>query len=339
MVSMVRAGIIGLGKMGISHLSILNAHPDVTVVGACDSSSFVTGFIGKVSNLEFYTDYRQMLKEGRPDCVMVVTPTSSHASILRDCLEQGSHVFVEKPFCLSLAEGESLVALAEQMKVVNQVGYHYKFVGTFAKAKELLHMNALGDLYAIHGEAYGPVALRAKGSTWRSQKNEGGGCLHDYTSHVVDLMNYYVGLPSKTGGTILKRIFSSDVEDAVYSTLFYESGIAGQLSVNWSEPSYRKMSTMITLQGTKGKIIVDRQEIRIYLNEKNADIGLDSGWTVQNITELTPPVWFYLRGEEYSSQVDYFVNCVSGRAKQSLNTFRSALDTDRVIDMLVKDAD
>ncbi len=335
---MVRAGIIGLGKMGISHLAILNAHPGVKVVGACDTSTFVTGCMEKVSDLAFYSDYKKMLKECEPDCVMVVTPTSSHAKILEDCLEQGTHVFVEKPFCLSRTEGESLVALAEKKNVVNQVGYHNKFIGTFSKVKELLDKKALGDLYAIHGEAYGPVVLRAKGSTWRSQKNEGGGCLHDYTSHVVDLMNYYVGMPAKVGGTILKKVFSNDVEDAVYSSLFYKSGIAGQLSVNWSESSYRKMSTTITLQGTKGKIVADRQELRIFLNEKNAGLGLEAGWTIYNITELTPPVWFYLRGEEYSFQIDYFVNCVSGGKKPGINSFRSALDTDQVIDMLTQDA-
>jgi predicted dehydrogenase len=335
---MVRAGIIGLGKMGISHLSILNVHPDVKTVGVCDTSAFVTGCMEKVSDLVFYSDYRKMLRECRLDCVMVATPTSSHATILNDCLEQGIHVFVEKPFCLSLAEGESLASLAEEKKVVNQVGYHNKFIGTFTKVKELLDKKALGDLYAIHGESYGPVVLRAKGSTWRSQKKEGGGCLHDYTSHVVDLMNYYVGVPERVGGTILKKVFSNDVEDAVYSSLFYKSGIAGQLSVNWSESSYRKMSTMITLQGTKGKIVADRQELKIFLNEKNPDFGLDAGWTLYNITELTPPVWFYLRGEEYSLQIDYFVDCVSGKNERGLNSFRSALDTDRVIDMLTQDA-
>ena len=269
---------------------------------------------------------------------MIATPTSSHAKIVSDCLRQGLHVFVEKPFCLQIPEGEAMASLAEEKGLVNQVGYHNKFVGTFSKVKKLLERNALGEIYAVKGEAYGPVVLQPKGSTWRSQKNEGGGCLHDYASHVLDLMNYYVGAPERVEGAVLKKVFSRDVEDAVYATLRYGSGIAGQFSVNWSEPSYRKMSTMITLQGTKGKIQADRQECRIYLSEEDKELGLRSGWTILYTTELTEPVWFYLRGEEYSAQIDYFIKCISGKAKPGLNTFRSALETDRVVEMLTQSA-
>jgi len=293
---LIKAAIIGLGKMGISHLAMLNAHPNVDVVGVCDTSGFVTGVMGKVTDLSYYSDYKKMLKEVELDCVMIATPNFTHTRIVLDCLNRGLHVFVEKPFCLNVNEGKETVELAEKKKVVNQVGYHNKFIGAFSKVKELIDENVIGDIYAIHGEAYGPVVLKTKGGTWRSKKAEGGGCLHDYASHVVDLMNYYVGVPEKVRGTSLPKIFSRDVEDAVYSTLFYSSGITGQLSINWSEPTYRKMSTLITIQGNKGKIVVDRQECKIYLSEANKNLGLDEGWNILYTTELTKPVWFYLRG-------------------------------------------
>ena len=336
---MIKAAIIGLGKMGISHLSILNAHPDVEVTGVCDSSSFVTGCLEKVTDLKFFSDYNKMFKECEIDCVMIATPNSSHTKIISDCLAQGLHVFVEKPFCLNIEEGAKMVSLAKKNEVINQVGYHNKFIGAFSKVKELLEANILGEVYSIHGEAYGPVVLKPKGSTWRSKKNEGGGCLHDYASHVIDLMNFYVGVPEKVGGTILKKIFSKDVEDAVYSSLFYKSGMAGQLTINWSEPAYRKMSTMITIKGNRGKIIVDRQELKIYLNEENKALGLKSGWNILYTTELTPPVSFYLRGEEYSAQIEYFVDSILGKTKPGLNSFESAMNTDRVVDMLNHDSE
>jgi predicted dehydrogenase len=336
---MIKASLIGLGKMGISHLAILNSHPDAEVVGVCDTSGFITGCLGKVTDLRFFDDYKRMIKEVSPDCVMIATPTSSHKKLVMDCLDAGMHVFVEKPFALSLGDAEEMVRRVEGAGRVNQVGYHNKFVGAFRKVKSLLDGGVIGDIYAIKGEAYGPVVLRPKGSTWRTQKNEGGGCLHDYASHVIDLMNYYVGAPERVGGTIFKKIFSRDVEDAVYSTLFYKSGIAGQLAVNWSEPTYRKMSTMITLQGTKGKIEADRQECKVHLDSDRPDLGLRSGWNILYTTELTEPTWFYLRGEEYSAQIDYFVKCASGAASPGLNSFRSALETDRVIDMLASDAE
>ena len=59
------------------------------------------------------------------------------------------------------------------------------------------------------------------------------------------------------GGTVLGQVFSADTEDEVYSTLFYPRGVTAQLSVNWSDESYRKMTTKVTLWGTKGRIVVE----------------------------------------------------------------------------------
>lgn len=335
----VKAAVIGLGKMGMSHYSIINTHPDVEVVGACDSSGFMTGGMSKISGAAFFNDYQKMLDACQVDCIMIATPTSSHKKIVSDCLDRGIHVFVEKPFCLKVKDGQEMVKAAKDKKVVNQVGFHNKFIGTFSKVREFLDSGLIGEVYHILGEAYGPVVLKQKGMTWRTKKSEGGGCLHDYASHVLDLMNYYTGTPTAVGGTILQKIYSREVEDAVYATLYYKKGLTGRLSVNWSEETYRKMSTMITLSGKKGKIIVDRQECKIYLKEESPTFNLKKGWNVLYTTDLTKPVWFYLRGEEYSAQIDYFIRSIqAGRTTGALNSFDSALQTDNVIDMLIQDA-
>ena len=221
----------------------------------------------------------------------------------RAALDAGLHVFCEKPFCLDADEGLKLAELAEAKARVNQVGYHYRFVGTFHELKHLLDAGALGTLHHIRAEAFGPVVLRAKGRTWRTSKSEGGGCLHDYASHAVDLMNYLVGRPQAVGGTVMNRLFSSDVEDDVYANLFYASGLSGQVSANWSDESQRKMSTKISVWGTNGKIVADRQEMAglICGITPEAPEGFQQGVVNSRFTtDLTEPVWFYLRGEEYS---------------------------------------
>ena len=334
---MIKAGIIGLGKMGISHYSILNTHPDVEVVGVCDSSGFIVRCLSKLSDAQYFNDYQKMLDSCCLDFVMIATPTSSHKKIVCDCLERGLHVFVEKPFCLDIEHGQEMVDLALKKKVVNQVGFHNKFVGAFCKAKDIVAKKMIGEIYHITGEAYGQVVLKPKGTTWRAKKSEGGGCLHDYASHVIDLLIHYVGTPETVSGTILKKIYSRDVEDAVYSTLSFPQGVSGQLAVNWSDETYRKMSIQVTIYGRKGKIVVERQECKIYLRE-DGENGLKKGWNILYTTELTKPVWFYLRGEEYSSQIDYFIKCVKGERGENVNSFQSAHKTDMVINMLLKDA-
>jgi Predicted dehydrogenases and related proteins len=221
---------------------------------------------------------------------------------------------------------------------VNQVGYHNQFIGTFRELKRLLTQNVLGELVHFSGEAYGPVVTKEKGGTWRSKPEEGGGCLYDYASHVINLIQEIIGRPEKIYGTLLKSFYSKGVEDAVYSLMKLHNGVSGTLSVNWSDETYRKMSTSLTIQGKKGKIICDATEIKIYLQEPLASEELDRGWTIKYITDLAIPVNFYLRGEEYSAQIDYFVDCIENQRQTIYNSFEQAYYTDMVIEMILKNA-
>ncbi|MEO9070400.1 MAG: Gfo/Idh/MocA family oxidoreductase [Ginsengibacter sp.] len=334
---MLRAGIIGLGKMGISHCAILGAHPEVTLVAVCDTSTLVTDAFKKYSKYECFTDYKKMIDKMNLEAIIIASPTKFHGEMVKYALEKNIHVFCEKPFALDPNEGKKLSQLAKKLNLVNQVGYHNRFIGTFNEAKKLLSSNILGEIYHFSGESYGPVVLKEKGGTWRSEKDEGGGCLYDYASHTIDLINFLLGKPSKVAGTQLKYIFSKDVEDAVYSNMVLDNGLSGQLSVNWSDETYRKMSTQITIIGKKGKIVADATELKIFLKEDNPTFGFSKGWTVKDVTSLTPKVNFYLRGEEYSSQIDHFIECIISKNLKNKSSFESASQTDEVIQLLLKD--
>jgi predicted dehydrogenase len=248
-------------------------------------------------------------------------------------------VYCEKPFCLDVAEGARLAALAETKGLVNQVGYHYRFVAAFQEMKRLIDACVLGHIHHFRAEAYGPVVLRPSGSTWRSNRIEGGGCLYDYACHAIDLVHYLLGRPDAVGGTVLNRVLSRDVEDEVYSTLLYADGKTGQLAANWSDESFRKMSVKVTVWGANGRICCDRQELQVYLRETAHQVPeLAAGWNVRYTTELTKPVWFYLRGEEYSAQIAHFIQSVKQRNQNTSCTFRAAAEVDRVAAMMLKDA-
>jgi predicted dehydrogenase len=335
---MIKAGIIGLGKMGISHAAIVSPHPSVDLVAVCDTSTIVLDAFKKFSKVKIYNDYIKMIESENLDFVIVATPTRFHFNMVRYALEKGIHVFCEKPFSLTTQEGEELVALADKKILVNQVGYHNHFIGTFRELKRLLNTDILGELVHFTGEAYGPVVTKEKGSTWRSVPQEGGGCLFDYASHVINLIQEIIGRPVNAKGTQLKQIYSKEVEDAVYSILSLENGLSGVLSVNWSDETYRKMSTSLTVLGKKGKIICDATEIKIYLKEANTKEKLGKGWTIKYITDFAIPVNFYLRGEEYSAQIDNFVNCILSKKQTKINSFKQALNTDRVIELLIADS-
>jgi scyllo-inositol 2-dehydrogenase (NADP+) len=280
-----------------------------------------------------------MLRAEQLDCLFVATPSKYHADIVSAALESNLHVFCEKPFALEADGGYRLADMAERKGLVNQVGYHYRFVAPFNEAKRLLDRRLIGDLHHVRVEAYGPVVLAKKGLTWRSQKSEGGGCLFDYACHAIDLTNYLVGRPVSVSGTVLNRVFSNAVEDEIYSTLHFAQGVHGQLATNWSDESCRKMALRVSLWGTNGRINVDRQELQVYirsLTEPTEDFV--PGWNVRYTTDLTSPVWFYVRGEEYSAQIEHFVHCLKTGATADTN-FRSASDVVLVATMMRRDAE
>ena len=336
---MIKVAVVGLGKMGLSHYAIVNAHPGVEVAGICDSSSYVQGVLKKYTGVTTYSDFDAMLDKADLDAVVIATPSSSHAKMVRAALERDLHVFCEKPFTLDPQDADALATLGDERSLVTQVGYHNRFIGAFQEVKRLLDAGAIGEVTHVLGEAYGPVVLKPKGGTWRSQRTEGGGCLYDYAAHVLDLINWYVGEPVGVGGTALNSVFSREIDDEVFSTLYYPRGTTAQISVNWSDESYRKMTTRITVWGTKGRIFVDRQECQVYVRDTaTPPAGYEHGWNVRYTTELTEPVWFYLRGEEYSAQIDAFVQRVKERRTDGVNRFDSAGATDKIIGMLIADA-
>ena len=336
---MVRIGVVGLGKMGASHLSMIRAHPEVSVEAVVDSTGYVLDVLSKYTGLRTFSSLESMLDSVDLDAVIIATPTKFHGAMVKSALERGLHVFCEKPLCLTSSESRELALMAGARELVTQVGYHNRFVGTFAEVKRLLDLEAIGTVTHVLAEAYGPVVLKPRGSTWRSQRSEGGGCLYDYAAHPIDLMSWYLGEPLAVGGTVLGKVFSQDTDDEVVGSVYYPNDVTGQVSVNWSDESFRKMTTRITIWGTAGRIFADRQEIQVYLRDTaKPPAGYEHGWNVKYTTELTDEVWFYLRGEEYSAQLDYFVRRVNGKESGSLNSFSSAAVTDHVLELMMQDA-
>ena len=336
---MIKAAIIGLGKMGMSHAAILGGLPNVELVAACDMDSLLQSAFKKLTKIQMFTDYKKMIEEVNPDCVYVVTPTKLHYEMVMFALEHGCHVFCEKPFALTAEQGEKMVALAKAKGLVNQVGYHNRYIGTFNEMKRLLAEGVIGKPFHFLGEAYGPVVLKSKGGTWRSDKKNGGGCIEDYAAHVLNLINYVTGSTLvECAGTQMPSIFSGEVDDAVYGSLTLVNGLKGQISVNWSDDTVRKMTTSVKIQGDQGKLEADATTLKIYVKEDKPKYGLQKGWNFKYITDVTPQVSFNLRGEEYTAESEAFINSIITGKVDDRNSFESALQTDYIIKKMEEDA-
>lgn len=332
---MPRVAIVGLGKMGISHLSMANGSPHMTVTATCDTAPLVASMVEKYCGIPEVKGYDALLTRADVDGVIIATPTRAHEPMIRAAFAAGKHVFCEKPLTLSPDASEELGVAANEQSLVAQVGYHNRFVGTFAEAQRLIAGGLVGRIRHIHAEAYGPVVLRPQGKTWRSAPEEGGGCLYDYAAHPINLMTWYAGPALACPGADLPSQYSVGVDDAVYANMHFGNGITGQVSVNWSDEATRKMTTKLTVYGDGGKLAVDRQELSVFVGATgNPTDDYGAGWTVRNITELTPAVDFYLRGEEYAAQLDAFADAIRDGTPATRNDFTSAAETDRALALI-----
>jgi predicted dehydrogenase len=335
---MLKAGMIGMGRMGITHYSILNTHPAVKIAAMADTSRTMRTIIAKYLDVAAYADFRQMIRECPLDFVIVSTPTDSHAGVIEFALEHGLHVFTEKPLAMTPAESARVAAFAEQKQRVNQVGYVNRFNEVFVEVKQLLAEGTIGELKSFSSEMYGATVLKGANATWRSKRNSGGGCMYEFASHCLDLVVFLLGAPDRVAGSVLKSIYSSNVEDMVTSTLVYDSGLSGTVTVNWSDEAYRKPANIISFFGTKGKIIADKHAYKIYLREGQPLNGFHDGWNTRYITDFAKSVRVYVRGNEFTSQLDYFVDAILNNRTDNLASFAEGHKTDVLMDQIIEDA-
>jgi predicted dehydrogenase len=317
--------------MGLTHLAILNRHPAIVSMAVADSSSFMVRQVAKELSVPAFTDYRELLERCRPDFLVVATPTTSHAEIAATALRQGVHLFVEKPLTLSARDSEALTKEAADRRLVAHVGYVNRFNEIFGQVKQLLHANTLGELYHVACEVRSPLVLRAE-SGWRAKQTEGGGCLYDLASHAIDLMNYLVGPPTTILGGSLQSVVSTEVEDCV-SAIFGYNGFSGTLYVDWSDASCRKASYRIEIKGTKGRIVADQHAYKVF-TRSTAGKDAHNAWSTVNITDIARPVRMYLRGNEFTRQLDCFIECVMRRSNNGTSTFETATQVDQIIEKI-----
>ena len=335
---MLRAGFIGFGRMGITHFSILNTHPSVEIVAVCDQSSTMLNILKKYVDVHVYSDYRKMIDNTELDFVVISTPSDSHSEIINFAIEKGLHVFTEKPFAMTSTEGRESLDFLEGKPLVNQVGYVNRFNEVFMEVRRLLDEKVIGDVKNFSSEMYGATVLKDSGSSWRAKRKTGGGCMYEFASHCIDLTVYLLGKPDKVVGSIMQSIYSSNVEDLVSSNFIYNNGCTGTIMVNWSDETYRKPTNIVTIFGTKGKIIADKHAYKIYLKESDPDNGFHEMWNTRYITDFAKSVRYYVRGNEFTRQLDYFIDCIEQGQTENISSFEEALKTDVLMEEITKDA-
>jgi len=334
----IKIAIIGAGRMGITHYSIINSHPDITISSIADPSGLILSMMKKYLPIKTYKDYNDLFKDDHPDAVLVCTPPNLHYDILKKAAINKIHVFVEKPYTTDRQQSLELARLFETRGLVNQVGYVNRFNDVFSEVRLLVSEGVIGDLIRFKSEMFSCTVVKPDdGDGWRGSRESGGGAVYEMASHAIDLVNFIVGKPDKVMGSSLNSIYSKKVEDAVSSTFVYRNGCSGTIYINWSDESYRKPTNKIELFGTKGKILADQHSYKIFCNEAIPQYDFRQGWNARYITDVFKNVPFYVRGNEFTSQLYHFVDCIQNPGTKNLCSFTDGADAQDVIDSIFND--
>ena len=335
----IKLAIIGIGRMGITHYSIINSHPDIEIKAVVDTSSLILTMLKKyIPGINVYEDYNKLFENETLDAVIVCTPPTLHFPIVKKAGDRGIHVFCEKPFTTEKNKASELAILFERKKLINQVGYVNRFNDIFRAVKEYIEIGIIGKVILFKSEMYSRTITKSDESkTWRDSRENGGGAVIDMAAHAIDLVNYLIGKPDKVTGSSLTSIFSQNVEDAVNATFLYKNGISGTINVNWSDESFRKPTNKIEIFGSQGKILADQHGIKIFMKKASVENNLREGWNTIYITDVFMPVPFYVRGNEFTAQLYHFVDCITGKEHKNICTFKDATNTLEVIESIFMD--
>ena len=170
------------------------------------------------------------------------------------------------------------------------MGYVYRFDAVFGEVKKMLDKELIGRVCHANVQFLSAtISKQQPEKGWRSKRENGGGATYEMGSHVIDLMEFFFGKPTKVLGTMMNQVYSEAVEDIAEAQLIYAGGVSANIHVNWSDYTYRKPMLKMDIHGTKGKIQADLYGYSIFLREANESAGLPEGWTSMPMNMIPDP--------------------------------------------------
>ncbi len=246
---------IGAGNWGKNLLRNFYNHPQVNLKAVCDSSDAV---LNRVKNdypdVRICKDVAEFCANSDIDAVVVATQADTHYQFASRFLENGKHVFVEKPMTLNLADGEKLVQLSKKQNKVLMVGHILEYHPAFVKVKEIVDSGELGEIYYIYSSRVNlGVVRRNENSLW------------SFAPHDISIILMLIGSEPTHVISTGQSFLQDGIEDVVFTTMHFPDKKMAHIHVSWLDPhKVRK----ITVVGSKKMAVVDDMEssekIRIY---------------------------------------------------------------------------
>src|ERR1043166_4109558 len=317
---MIRIGVIGYGYWGPNIVRNFHTHEGSEVVLVCDKSTKCQQRLHKAHpSIAFTMDANDVLQSPDIDLVAIVTPVWTHYELAKTALENGKHVFVEKPFTCSVQQAEELVELADRKNLKIMVDHTFLFTGAVKKIRQMVDAGDLGDLYYYD-------SLRVNLGLFQHDVN----VIWDLAPHDLSIMDHVIKEKAEavvaTGQTHLNGF-----EDIAFITIYFPHKIIAHVNVNWLSP----VKVRTTLIGGEKKMLVWNdleadEKVKIY--DKGVHITTRQGLYDLLVNYRSGDMWApqIEQVEALRQELAYFVECIAN----DRTPFNDGIAGMRVVKML-----
>ncbi|MCY1721391.1 Gfo/Idh/MocA family oxidoreductase [Prolixibacteraceae bacterium Z1-6] len=216
---MKRVAVIGFGFMGITHSQniLKNRDLELAAIVEKDEASVVrkiddpegnisTGEtdVNALKKVPVYTSLKTCLEKETLDAVHICVHTNLHYAVVKEALESGLHVLVEKPFLLDVEKGEELIRLAQEKNLILMVAHVVRFMSPYKKLYEIIHSETYGKLKFISLSRFSGLPLWGQWKDKQKDFGSSGGALFDLIIHDIDFAAFVFGkAPDKIESKVL----------------------------------------------------------------------------------------------------------------------------------------
>jgi len=317
---MIKVGIIGYGYWGPNIVRNFSTNEGSTVMSICDSNQAALHRAHLAhQNIPVTRDWNDILNSPEIDVVAVITPVFTHFELAKKALENGKHVFVEKPFTATVAQAEELITLAEKKRLTIMVDHTFIFTGAVRKIKEIVEEKVLGELYYYD-------SVRVNLGLFQPDVN----VIWDLAPHDFAVMDYLLD-ERPVAVAASGKAHVNGQEDTAYVTALFSNNLIAHFNVNWLSP----VKVRTTLIGGEKKMLVWNdleadEKIKIY--DKGVDVKSKEDDYTMRVN--------YRSGDMYSPRVEqsealkietaYFLKCIN----ENLTPINDGYSGLRVVRML-----
>jgi predicted dehydrogenase len=266
-VTPVRVAAVGVGRWGGVLADAARQGTGLSVVACTSRSAENRAAFAKTYGCRDLPSYEAVLADPAVEGVLITTPHSVHAEQVMAAARAGKHVFVEKPFTLTVADGRRATEACRRAGVVLAVGHQRRKQAASRALKRLLDEGVLGRVAQVEGNFSGDIGFTFKPGIWRADRAETpAGAMTNIGIHHVDTYQYFLG-PIARVMAFSRRVALTgvDVDDATSILFEFASGSLGYLGTSWVHPN---RTSVITLHGTEAQAWSEADGTRLFLSRR-----------------------------------------------------------------------